>query len=125
MQTAAAIIENKKGEYLLCRQINSPGLWEFPGGRVRAGEDSMHCVIRECLEKLGVFVKVEHTLGEYQLEQSKTVTFFTASLAGGEIALDGYAEVQWAPRQKLLEYEFCPEAFPALVQLVQKGGAKE
>ncbi len=52
-----AIIINKKGEYLISkRTLNKhfPLMWEFTGGSVLAGEDSLSGAIREAKEELGV-----------------------------------------------------------------------
>lgn len=56
----AAIIE--RGNELLIAQ-RSPGasqglLWEFPGGKVRFGEDPRACLAREIQEELGATVAV-------------------------------------------------------------------
>jgi A/G-specific adenine glycosylase len=40
------------------------GLWEFPGGKCRAGEKPEHAVVRECQEELSVSVEVLSKLGE-------------------------------------------------------------
>lgn len=58
---AIAIVE-RPGEYLVgCRPEGVPlaGLWEFPGGKVEAGERPEQSLIRELNEELGIVVKEE------------------------------------------------------------------
>jgi 8-oxo-dGTP diphosphatase len=59
---AAAVIENPRGEILLAQRPShhklAGGLWEFPGGKVEAGEDPIDCVVREIREELGVEIEV-------------------------------------------------------------------
>ena len=33
--------------------VNSPGMWEFPGGHVKKGEDPFHAAVREWEEETG------------------------------------------------------------------------
>lgn len=72
MLVAAAIIENRKGEILIAqRPLHhklAGGQWEFPGGKVEAGEDPAACIVREIREELGVEIALfsqRQTFGVY------------------------------------------------------------
>ena len=54
---SVAILQNQQGEFLLAsRPPNKPwaGWWEFPGGKIEAGESAEHALIRELQEELGI-----------------------------------------------------------------------
>jgi 8-oxo-dGTP diphosphatase len=55
----AAALENSKGEYLLQKRPENramAGLWEFPGGKIEAGEGPEEALVRELSEELGIGV---------------------------------------------------------------------
>ncbi len=57
----AAALTNQVGEILLQRRPNGKqmaGLWEFPGGKVDAGESPESALVRELEEELGIIVEV-------------------------------------------------------------------
>jgi 8-oxo-dGTP diphosphatase len=57
-EVAAAVIE-RPGEFLLAQRPEGkpyPGYWEFPGGKVEAGEDPRAALVREPREELGIEV---------------------------------------------------------------------
>lgn len=66
---AAAVIESRRGEILLARRPEhhriAGGLWEFPGGKVEAGESPESCLRREIREEIGAEIRVEDLIGFY------------------------------------------------------------
>jgi 8-oxo-dGTP diphosphatase len=58
-EVAAAVIE-RPGEFLLAQRPAGkpyPGYWEFPGGKIEAGEDARAALVRELREELGIEVR--------------------------------------------------------------------
>lgn len=58
----AAALTNEAGEILLQKRPEGrsmAGLWEFPGGKVEAGETPESALIREIKEELGIDLIVE------------------------------------------------------------------
>ena len=117
----AAIIESG-GSFLLTRRLDGThlaGLWEFPGGKVHAGETHEAALARELEEELGVGAD----LGELVFETThayddRTIAlhFYRCRLAGEPRALLGQ-EMRWVPRAELQALDF-PPADAALIELL-------
>lgn len=63
IHVVAAIFTNEK-KVLACRRAShksSPGLWEFPGGKVENGESAFTALEREIKEELGFECKPSET----------------------------------------------------------------
>jgi 8-oxo-dGTP diphosphatase len=59
IDVAAAVIE-RPGEFLLAQRPEGKpyaGYWEFPGGKIEAGEDPRAALVRELEEELGIRVR--------------------------------------------------------------------
>jgi 8-oxo-dGTP diphosphatase len=59
-EVAAAVIERPDGTFLLAQRPEGkayPGYWEFPGGKIEAGEDPRAALTRELREELGIEVR--------------------------------------------------------------------
>ncbi len=57
----AGIVRNPAGEILIARRApgqNNTGLWEFPGGKLEAGETEAECLIREIREEFWAEIEV-------------------------------------------------------------------
>jgi UPF0271 protein len=91
----AAILE--RGRVLLTRRsprMSMPGKWEFPGGKVEAGEEPRDALAREIAEELGLTVEIGERLGRG-----------TALHAGRRIVLDVFAARRTAGELRLQEHE--------------------
>ena len=60
VEVALALVQDESGRWLVSRRaddVHLGGLWEFPGGKVEAGESVEAAAIREALEEVGVVLK--------------------------------------------------------------------
>jgi mutator protein MutT len=106
----AAVIRSDDGCILLARRNpGGPhgGLWEFPGGKVEAGECLPDALNREIREELGVEIEVGAGLApvdhDYPHVSIRLWAFECRIVRGEPRPLDCW-EVAWVPASGLLAY---------------------
>lgn len=105
---AIAIVEQKSAVLVGRRPEGVPlaGLWEFPGGKVRAGETPAEAARRECLEETGLVVEV---LEPYRVVRHRydhgdvELHFFRCRVLGTTEPLDPF---EWVARAALGTLKF-------------------
>jgi mutator protein MutT len=126
MHTAvvAAVIEHD-GRFLITRRqdgVHLAGLWEFPGGKVGAGESHAAALRREMVEELDSDVVVRDLVFEATHaypDRDVTLFFYQCDLLGEPRPMIGQ-EMEWISRDKLRTLTF-PPADDQLIALLVSG----
>ena len=86
------------------------GHWEFPGGKMEAGEDHRQCLEREMREELDVEIEVEtklHTTIFDYPDRTIELHFYRCTIIGEATPLLGQ-RVRWVSRDELGSLRFPP-----------------
>ena len=120
----AAVIEHD-GRFLLTRRqdgVHLAGHWEFPGGKVGAGESHADALRRELVEELDADVAVQEMVLETTHaypERTVTLFFYRCDLLGLPKPMLGQ-QMEWIPRGELSSLLF-PAADNELIRMLMAG----
>ncbi|MFD1136558.1 8-oxo-dGTP diphosphatase MutT [Paenibacillus urinalis] len=123
IDVAAAIIEDTQGRILIARRRegkSQAGLWEFPGGKIEAGESSENCLRRELQEEMKIEIEpyAFFAVNEHAYETVEIRLFaYRARLLKGTIELTDHDEYRWIQVGEMMEYTFAPADIPFVHQL--------
>jgi len=112
MTVVAAIIE-REGRVLICRRRRDQQhalKWEFPGGKVEAGEAPAAALRRELEEELGIRAEIGRQIAGYPYTYPGRapirLIFFAVTEFAGEIQNRVFEEISWEQYASLPAYDF-------------------
>lgn len=100
----AIVTDDNRQVLVLQRSAHSArfaGTWEFPGGKVDAGEDFDAALLREVAEETGLIIALEKVAGATHYEMPAirlAVLFVEARLVSGQVRLSNeHDDYRWVP----------------------------
>jgi 8-oxo-dGTP diphosphatase len=122
---AACALLNGEGEVLIAKRPHGrplAGLWEFPGGKVEAGEEPEEALIRELHEELGIEIAqadlvpltfASHAYPDFHL----LMPVYLCKQWRGSIAAQENQELLWVKPDALRLYDMPPADEPLKTSL--------
>ena len=97
------------------------GKWEFPGGKLEAGETSQQALIREIQEELAVKIEVGELIDTIEYDYPTfhlSMDCFLCVVVDGEIILKEAEAARWLDKDELYSVDWLP-ADIALIEKLQ------
>jgi 8-oxo-dGTP diphosphatase len=121
----ACALVDVDGRVLICKRPQGKslaGLWEFPGGKVEAGETPEAALIREMDEELGItitqsclapFVFASHTYETFHL----MMPLYLCRRWSGVVLAKEHEALAWVKPNALSDYDMPPADAPLIAYL--------
>jgi len=124
VHVAVGVITNDGNDILIAKRaadVHQGGLWEFPGGKVDAGETVQEALGRELQEELSIRVEACQPLLEIRHDYGDKVVrldvWHVSQFSGTVVGNEGQP-VLWVAANALESYEF-PKANSEIIERVQ------
>jgi 8-oxo-dGTP diphosphatase len=127
VHVVAGILRDAGGRVLIAQRPHGKHLaggWEFPGGKLQAGESAEDALVRELREELGVeisglerFITIDH---EYADRRVVMQTFIVRQCSGEPHGREGQA-IRWCPLAELAGAGILPADMPIIAALAAAG----
>lgn len=120
IRVVAAVIRKNDKIFATSRGYGEyKGMWEFPGGKIEAGETPQEALVREIKEELEVTIKVDNLIDTIEYDYPTfhlSMGCFWCEILEGEIKLLEAEAAKWLTKETLYDVQW----LPADIMLVEK-----
>lgn len=112
IEVVAAIIKHDNKTFTTRRGYGEfENMWEFPGGKIEAGETREEALIREIKEELELNIEINSYLTTVDYDYPNfhlTMHCFICSIKSGELQLNAHNDAKWMNIEELNELNWVP-----------------
>lgn len=124
IRLAVAVVD-RDSSYLVTQRLETaifPGLWEFPGGRIRDGESLEDALKRTLEARLGVLPEVGETISSKRhayADYEVTLTMVQCEIGTQQPQPKAVKDFRWVPVSELDALDWVPADLASMKRLVQ------
>ena len=116
MQEISKTIIKKDDQYLILLRAKKckhfPNVWDFPGGKVEAGESFLQAAFREAKEESNLNVEISQEIKHSRFQNENydlSFHYFEAKSYTGDVKIsEDHDDFKWASKEELEKLELSP-----------------
>ncbi|MFT9849492.1 (deoxy)nucleoside triphosphate pyrophosphohydrolase [Aneurinibacillus sp. REN35] len=125
IDVVGAVIVGEKGKILCAlrsQDMSLPGMWEFPGGKIEAGETAESALTREITEELGIEIEVGELIADITHEYSNIIvrllTYYAVMVDKNAVLRPTeHEQLEWVEPGRLKELKWAPADIPTVEKI--------